>query len=123
MQFDKYVGLPFTEYDCYGLVVHVYAEHGITIPTFDIGTQETKRTYLNFLKEISKNWERVEDLKVLDIIAMAYLPQHPDIVQHFGIYIGEGKILHTLNKTHAHIVKITDPTIEPTIKGIYRWIN
>jgi cell wall-associated NlpC family hydrolase len=123
MEFDKYIGVPFEERDCYRFVQYVLEDAaGITIPEFSsIGTKNYRRIFLNFLKEISENWEEVEEPRMFDVIAMAYDPKHPNLVQHFGVYIGGGKILHTLANVGSHTAKLNSPLIKNTIKGIYRW--
>jgi len=124
----KYIGVPFVDRgitkdgaDCYGLIRLVYKEElGIDIPEFNSSCSDVKRIFLDYLKQISEHWELVVDEpKLYDVIAMAYDPEHPKIVQHFGIYIGNGMMLHTLNHVGAFTAKVSD--FNYFIKGIYRW--
>ena len=119
----KYVGIPFEDLDCYRFVAYVLQDAaGIIVPTFDtISTTNHRRIFLNFLQEISQNWQEVDVPQPFDVIAMAYDPEHPNLVQHFGVYIGGGKVLHTIKHVGSHIVAINSPLIKQTIKGIYRW--
>jgi cell wall-associated NlpC family hydrolase len=122
--FGKYVGIPFTQYSCYQLIHHIYQQElGIEIPTITVDPNHSNKAFFTYLKQIKDSWVSIDldSLKVFDVIAMAYIPEHPKVVQHFGIYIGDGKILHTLTKVGAHIVPINSPTIGTTIKGAYRW--
>jgi cell wall-associated NlpC family hydrolase len=125
----KYVGIPFVDRgcdtngcDCYGLVKLFYAtEFNITIPDFHSGCKDTRRIFIDYLHQISRYWDTIEynNIEFGDVIAMAYDPSHPKIVQHFAIYIGNGKILQALDKIGVFICDINEYT--RYIKGIYRW--
>lgn len=121
---DKYIGIPFETFDCYRLVVNVFKQElDVHLDMFEtIGTKEGKRIYMNFLKEISTNWEEVskDDLQNFDVVAMTYDVKHPNIVQHLGVLL-DGKVLHTLKGKNAHLTKLSDPYLSGKIKGFYRW--
>ena len=123
MDFNKYVGIPFEKLDCYRFVQWVLEDAaGILIPAFDtIGTEDSRRIYLNFLNEISGNWKQVDQPQKFDVVAMAYDARHPKFVQHFGVYIGNGLMLHTLKYIGSHSIKLEHPAIHSSIRGIYRW--
>lgn len=56
-----------------------------------------------------------------DIAAMSIDPEFPSLVQHVGVYIGDGRVLHTLRKRQSHLVKVDDPYWKRKIVGFYRW--
>jgi cell wall-associated NlpC family hydrolase len=124
---NKYIGIPFVDKgssleacDCYGLVRLVYKEElQTTIPDFNSSCKDTKRIFSDYLKQIAEHWKLVQEPQLYDVIAMAYDPQHPKIVQHFGIYIGNGMMLHTLEHIGSFTVKVSE--FQYYIKGIYRW--
>lgn len=124
---NKFIGVPFTDDEpsfnganCYGLVALFYkVQFNIEIPKLDIKNDQSNRVFATFLKEISEHWRKIEDLEFGDVIAMAHDAKHPKIVQHFGVYIGEGRVLHTLNIVNSHVAKLD--SLASIIKGYYRW--
>jgi len=128
IQFEKYIGIPFEDRgqsmessDCYGLVRLVYKQElGLVIPEFNSSCADTRRIFSDYLKQISEHWDLVtEETKPFDVIAMAYDHDHPKIVQHFGIYIGNGMMLQTLKGIGAFTIKVSE--YQHYVKGIYRW--
>jgi len=124
---NKYIGIPFEDKrfdfngcDCYGLVSLIYKQDlNIDLPVFGKSCYDTKGIWLNYLKHISELWTLVKEPQKYDVIAMAHDPQHPKIIQHFGVYMGDGIILHTLEKIGSHPANIQE--LNYYIKGIYRW--
>jgi len=124
--FDKYIGIPFVDNgddfnkcDCFGIVRLFYKEElNISIFKHEGNQHSIKRAVLEFLQESRINWQVVQEPKLYDVIAMAHDPNHPKIIQHFGIYIGDGKMIHTLNKASSHIAKVDD--YKYYIKSIHR---
>jgi cell wall-associated NlpC family hydrolase len=127
MNIEPYIGIPFVDRgdnlngaDCYGIVRLIYkSELNITIPEFNSSCQDTRRIYVDYLRQIEEYWEITDETTIGSVICMAYDPQHPRIVQHFGISLGNGMMLHTLDKIGSFICKIDD--YRRYIKGIYKW--
>ena len=123
----KYIGIPFkdgepsfTGANCITLCeLFYYNELKISIPKIRVESSNTKRVFLEYLHQISNNWTKVEEPKLYDIVAMSRDLKHPNMVQHFGIYLGNGKILHSLEKVGSHVVSIVEMKV--FIKGFYRW--
>ncbi len=122
-----FIGIPFVDKgdgfngaDCFGLV-RLYYKDVMNIKLFkpDSSAFNSKSVLREFLEETSRNWNKVSEPQINDVVAMAHDPRHPKIVQHFGIYIGNGKMIHTLEKVGSHIVKLRD--YKYFIKGYYRW--
>lgn len=123
----KYIGIPFVDRgdtlegaDCYGLVRLVYKEQlQIEIPEFLSSCSDSRAIWSDYLKQISEHWESVEEPSMYNVVAMAYDPQHPRIVTHFGLYIGDGMLLHTLQNIGSFTCRLEEYSY--CIKGIYRW--
>lgn len=123
----NFIGVPFRDdkesfkgANCYGLVRLFYLEElDIIIPSLNVPSNHSNKVFATFLKQISEHWEKVEEPNYGDVVAMAHNLAHPKIVQHVGVYLGDGKILHTLNKLDSHISSIE--TLRPIIKGFYKW--
>jgi len=124
---DKYIGVPFEDRgeslngaDCYGIIRLIYRnELGIEIPSFHSSCHSTKAIFSDYIKQISQYWQLSKEPNLYDVIAMAHDPIHPRVVQHFGVYLGNGKMLHTLESIGTHIVNIDDMSY--FIKGFYSW--
>lgn len=119
MSIAKYVGTPFEELDCYGLVREVYKnELNIELPNPNIRHDENFKIFFKFSQEISKNWKRT-DRTLGAVVAIRYCMEHPKIVTHFGYYLGDNKILHTLKETGAIVEDISK--YEKLIEGFYKY--
>lgn len=124
---NRFIGIPFADGEqsfdganCYGLVRLFYREQlGIEIPELAVHSDHSNVVWATYLKEISENWVRVDEPEFGDVVAMAQDIRHPRIVQHVGVYIGGGKVLHTLNKIQSHVVTLE--SIRYSVKGYHRW--
>ncbi|MFZ2967916.1 MAG: NlpC/P60 family protein [Sulfuricurvum sp.] len=123
----EFVGIPFADGEqsfdganCYGLVRLFYREQlGIEIPDLRVHSDHSNRVWATYLKEISEHWHNVDEPEKYDVIAMAQDVNHPRIVNHVGVYLGDGKVLHTLNKVDSHVVSLE--SIKYMIRGYHRW--
>lgn len=123
----KYIGIPFVDKgceidgsDCYGIIRLIYKhELDIDIPVFNGSCYDTRSIFLDYMRQISEHWELVKEPQKYDVIAMAHDPQHPRIIQHFGIYMGDGNVLHTLENIGSHPISLHE--LNYYIRGIYRW--
>lgn len=127
MWINKYIGIPFSEKakgtfkeaDCYGIVELIYKEElNIEIYKHTSAARSAKNVMLEYAMESKSNWIKVEKPKEFDVIAMAHDISHPNIIQHFGIYIGNNKILQTLEGKNSHIVDFEQ--YKYCIKAIHR---
>jgi cell wall-associated NlpC family hydrolase len=123
----KYIGIPFKDReesfdgaDCYG-IVRLYYKNELNIEIFEnkLKYDEIKKILMQFLNVSRTDWIKVDKAEIGDVIAMAHDPKHPNIIQHFGIYLGDGKMLHTLKEIGSHIVNVSE--YQYFIKGYYRW--
>lgn len=123
----RFIGIPFRDgkncyqgANCYGLAQLFYRDiMEIDIPDLHTHSDHSNRVWATYLKEISEHWDNVESPEFGDIVAMAQNVAHPRIVQHVGIYIGEGKVLHTLSNIGSHIVTLE--SVKHSVRGYHRW--
>ena len=123
----RYIGIPFEDGEpsfnganCITLVELIYREElGIEIHPIRVAHANKRRAFMQYLTEIAERWDRIDEPEPFCVVAMAHSPRHPDLVQHFGIYLGDGIILHTLQKVGAHTVQLA--RMKPFIKGYYKW--
>lgn len=93
-------------FDCSGLVQWAYKSVGINLP-------RTAREQ----SAVGKRITRVEDMRAGDIVAF----HHPRRGYHTGIYVGDGKFVHSpRRKTRVRINRLDDPYFRTTFMGARR---
>ena len=112
---DPKVGL-----DCWGLLSTVAERYGYKVPDYEIGCHDTVRIIGQVDSDL-KDWTRVEDPVPGCVVLMSLDPEMPDCIQHFGVYIGSGRFLHTLKKTGSCLASVHDRFWSGRIKGFYSW--
>lgn len=131
----KFIGCPFKNggrgeidvitrkpfYDCYGLFRAIYREYGIELPDYKISCFATEEIRNRYEKECGK-WQRIEQPESPCAVALATSPRRPGMVCHFGVYIGNGKFIHTLQKTNSIISTVYDEYWKKKIRGYHKWI-
>lgn len=115
---------PETGLDCWGLCMEAARCNGVKLPEFTMACYDALGIFTLFAGEKSSSrWTRVLPPVPGCIAVMAIDPDRPGLIQHLGLYIGDGIILHTLRKREAHLIKTDDRFFGPKIKGYYRWIG
>lgn len=119
------IGVPFKVHgrtkegmDCYGLLIEIAKRLGVNFPdafynSVDIDSKEN--TY-NFLSE-SLPIEKIDKLEKYCIILM----YRGNKFSHVGIYLGEGKFIHSTENYGVCIQNIR--RYEPKIKRLYRMVK
>ncbi len=115
---DPYTRKPL--YDCYGLFMAIHRAYGIELPDFRISCFATDEIRKQFEKEVGK-WRQLDKPEAPCAVALATSIHHPGMVCHFGVYIGDGKFIHTLRKTGSIVSTIYDPIWKNKIKGFFKW--
>ena len=125
---SKFVGIPFVSKgrsfngcDCYGLVKLYYKEIlNIDIPETIITAEQPRRTFANYLNEISKNWTATTPAKNV-VVAMSVNAEHPNLVTHFAVMIDDKRFIDTRENMSSYLTNIDDERIKNQIKGFYKW--
>lgn len=93
-------------FDCSGFVCWAYKSVGVSLP-------RTAREQ----SVVGKRITNVEDMRVGDIVAF----RHPRRGYHTGIYVGEGKFIHSPHRrTTVRINSLDDPYFKGTFLGARR---
>ena len=111
---------PLTGLDCWGLFMEVQKRFGVEVPDFKICCHQTGSIDGAFLGAIGR-WRRTEKPTPGCGVALAIDPNFPDTVQHFGVYIGGEKFLHTLEKTGAILTSVHHEFWKNKLRGFYEW--
>lgn len=126
----SYIGRPYkgtnpAGLDCWELVREVYQHcYGVTIPlTYDIAGDAVLQVSRALLRQARNGelWEPLQTPQAPSVILLANHPDHPQLVNHCGIYIGNGCFLHARKATGSVIERISSPVWSPKIRGYYRW--
>lgn len=123
------IGVPFVDggrdrkgLDCWGLVMLAMLRAGKQIPDYNVNCHEREKiAKLVADPEQWVSWKKIDDPMPGDGIALRVDPNMPDAIQHFGVYLGSGKFIHTTRKTGVMVSRITDPMWRGRIEGYYRW--
>jgi len=127
--FRDLIGVPFAYnsrelkngLDCLGVVMEARRRLGLYTPDIRIACYDAVEIGLAVVEEAQK-WVRLEDPTPGCIALMAIDPERPGMIQHLGVYIGDGRIIHTLFKVNSSVIRIDDPYWSKKIKGYYEWI-
>ena len=129
------IGVPFKSegrdasgYDCYGLAMEVYRRHGIKIEEYWACAQD-KETINRIYHGAAVNgkWRKVdyqhgEEIPVPAMVALRFgVPA--GVVNHTGVYIGDGKFIHTREKIGVCVDSIYSIAWKKQIVGIYEYIG
>ena len=125
---SNFIGIPFVSKgssfngcDCYGLVKLYYKEIlNIDIPETIITAEQPRRTFANYLNEISKNWTATTPAKNV-VVAMSVNAEHPNLVTHFAVMIDDKRFIDTRENMSSYLTSIDDEKIKNQIKGFYKW--
>ncbi len=99
----KYIGLAFKDggrdakgLDCWGLVTLYYQnELGVILPDVGVSAYDQEAIGLNY-KQIAANWVQVDEPQPNCLCTFRNHLKFPDITNHVGVYVGDGKFLHIL---------------------------
>lgn len=109
--------------DCWGLFMEAQRRFGRTVPDYKVSCFDTPGIADAAAAEIAGRWERIEDPEPGCAVAMALDPHMPDCCQHFGIYVGGGRFLHTIKKAGSSTASVHDPFWSRKVRGYYRWVK
>ena len=103
------------KYDCYGLATEVFRRFGIELPDYRISCEDA--SLINQTVESERNqWI---SCIVPQVPALVVLRFNSHLYNHVGVYIGDGKFIHTAKKTGVRLDRISDLYWKHRIEGYY----
>ena len=123
------IGKPFKDggrgpdsYDCWGLVREVFRRFGVELPDYNVGAFECEQIGQQIMKEMRTlaRWQR---LKKPEVPCVVVIKNDPVWANHCGVYIGDGKFIHTLQKIGCNIDRIDHPLWKKRIVGFFRYVG
>ena len=131
---DDLIGIPFVDggrspsgYDCWGLAMEAARRFNHQLPEFHVRAHETFK--IVHLMESQKQeadegnssrWIKLKDPEPGCLILMTNAIRG---INHAGIYIGEGRFIHTLEGVSSHVSRLTEPMWKNRIKGFYKYVG
>jgi cell wall-associated NlpC family hydrolase len=125
---EDLIGIPFVDkgrdpgfgLDCWGLFLVATKRFGINAPDVDLSAFATKD--IEKTRELLLPlWRKTDIPRPGDAVAIRNDPEYPAVSQHYGVYLGDGRFLHTLEKTGSIITRVDHPYWKLKIEGYYRW--
>jgi len=125
------IGIPFVDRgrdrngaDCWGLAMMSMRHFGKVVPDMDVSCFDTPSIHALYDGERARwAWQKVDSPEPGDLGVMCLDPKLPHTMQHVAIYIGNGRMIHTMKKRESHLVKIDDPYWGKKIIAWYRWVG
>lgn len=134
IDYTDLIGVPFanrgrdvtTGVDCYGLVTEVYKRFGYNIPEYyaDYNNVEAVNELITSKTAIKSNWQEVDknNLPIPCLMAIRFgVPK--GVVNHTGVYIGNGKFIHIRENTGVCVDRINSPAWSRVIEGYYKYVG
>jgi len=123
------IGVPFVDggrdlsgMDCYGLARETMRRFGYEVPDITVSAFDTLGIHAIYEGQRARwAWRQIEAPEPGDLAVMCLDPKETQAVQHVGVYVGSGRVLHTLKKKQSHLIRIDDPFWSRKIRAWYRW--
>ena len=130
IHYGDLTGLPFQSegignpgWDCYNLCLEISRRGGlIGLPSLQSLAADR---YLDKIHAISKYKDSLElvigEPQILDWVGMCDVEKLPGIIQHLGIIISAGKLIHVPEGEWVRVERLDNPRIAVSIVEIRRW--
>ncbi len=139
INWEKYVGIPYkhlgltpeTGIDCFNLIKYIYKnELNIDLPYTTrnfcniIDDNWYGRTHERLIDNVSNNseygWEKISNPELYSVITMVMGTS--SITNHCALYIGNNRIIHTIQNHKSHIAVYGSYYKQYTM-GVYKWVG
>ena len=123
--FNDLLGIPFIDggrskdngFDCWGLVMEVYRRFGIFLHDYKIGCMEASKIN-NEIESSKEFWKRIGRNELVSP-CLVVIKFNSEYCNHTGVYVGNGKFIHTRAKVGVNIDRIDNPAWRLLIEGFY----
>ena len=110
---SKYIGKSYADYDCYSLFLAIEKDLGHNLKNL----RQSGKNKIEREKEIEAGKKDAQFEKIEKPVAgCAVIIYHNDIPQHIGVYIGNGKVIHSTCDRGVIIEELRTLIVE----GFYR---
>jgi cell wall-associated NlpC family hydrolase len=115
----SYVGLPYSEAHCWGLVRRVYMNRvGLSLPTYgEIDARDLVRVARTMRDDADTGpWQAVTVPQALDVVLLSGRAR----VAHVGVMVDAVRFLHTEQSTGCVVAQVTNPAVAGRVMGYRR---
>ena len=132
IDYDDLIGIPFVNggrnraigFDGYYLVMEVYSRFGVRLPEFTADWDDEEKINGIVQREAASSaWRRVAPPLPVPCLVALRMGTPPGIVNHTGVYIGNGKFIHTRAKIGVCISRLDSPAWRGVIEGFYVYVG
>ena len=125
LDYEDLLGTPFVNrgrdpkkaLDCYGLAKEVFRRYNIDLPEYWISCDDASRINQTVNKEKeSGRWIRLEKPQEPSLIVLRFNKHEWN---HVGVYIGNGRFIHTAKRTGVRVERLDHPYWRHKIEGYY----
>jgi len=119
------IGVPFDEMNCANLVINVFRRYGITLPDYEFNNIATSAA-MALQRE-----QRISDaIGAADWVRVSWEPTPPSLmvlrsssghVDHVGVYIGDGRFIHSDRRMGVIMNTVSDPRWKHRVAGYYEY--
>lgn len=115
MDLKKYIGRDYETYNCFDLAKEFYADHyGLELKNYFEGEVPSRKEIECLVISNKGDFEKVLAPKYGDLLVIRLYGYS----SHIGIFVGEGKFLHSIKKTGSGIESVA--RYSRMIEGYYR---
>lgn len=122
---SKLIGIPFADggrdlsgCDCWGLVRLVFAAYDIEVQDYKIGCFDTAQINEQVDKARAE-WVRIDRPQEPCLMVMRTNSDLPLFCNHLGVYVGDGRMIHTFQKRNSVIERINNGYWNRKVEGYY----
>lgn len=124
LNYTDLIGVPYLDcgrdpsigLDCYGLMIVVFARAGIALHDVQYAAVDADTVQTKMTEHKPREWRQIDGPIAPCALAIR---NKPPFVNHTGVYIGDGKFLHTLKNIGVHLARIDSPAWRNRIEGYY----
>lgn len=121
--FTDLIGLPFVDggrnpnigLDCWGLSTEVFRRYGMELPDYKISCEDAS-SISHEVNEQKQFWRRCEGEISVPALVVIRFSVYCD---HTGVYIGNGRFIHTRKEVGVNIDRVDSPAWAKRIEGFY----
>lgn len=125
------VGVPFVDrgrdwragLDCWGLVMEVQRRLGREVRDYanSAFAPEVTDAEMHAATGPGGYWAMVPRPLPGDVVCLNLEKRQPDLVQHFGVYIGRHRFIHILKGRNCEVSNLGDLSWQNRLRGFGRW--
>lgn len=112
----------YHQFDCWGLVMAVFDRFGVAVPDFARDCWDAGGNHAVYENERnSGRWELLAEPVAPCLVVMRTHPDAPEACNHYGVYVGGGKMLHMRDEAGVNLDAVNERPWKRFILEYRRW--